>query len=233
MTVFDPAPRAADAGYGNFDLDDAPLVPLQAPKKRSKTRIMAGIGLVALSAMVGAYVFVASSPETTSVMVAAGELEVGEPITTGDLRVVEIGSADGLDAVSPDDQGVLIGLTPRSPIPDGTLLNLGFFVTAEEAIPDGKVIVGAVLSPGSAPLERLRIGDPVGLVAVVNSVGVSDAEPALLGQGDVWAIGPVGDGAGADAGDLWVSVLVDVEIQIQVAQAASSELLWVTAVRSS
>ena len=233
MTVFDPAPRAADASYGDFDLDDAPLVPLQAPKRRSKTRITTGVGLVALSAMVGAYAFVATSPETTRVMVASGELEVGEPITAGDLRVVEIGSADGLDAVSPDDQAALIGLTPRSPIPDGTVLNLGFFVTAEEAIPDGKVIVGAVLSPGSAPLERLRIGDSVGLVAVVNNVGVTDAVPELLGQGEVWAIGPVGDGAGAGAGDLWVSVLVDVEIQIQVAQAASAELLWVTAVRSS
>ena len=99
MTVFDPAPRAADAGYGDFDLDDAPLVPLQAPKRRSTTRIMAGVGLVALSAMVGAYAFVAASPETTRVMVSSGELEVGEPITAGDLRVVEIGSADGLDAV--------------------------------------------------------------------------------------------------------------------------------------
>lgn len=233
MTIFDPAPSAADARYEDFDLDDAPLVPLQAPKRRSAARIVAGVGLLALSALVGAYAFVAISPETTTVMVAAGELEVGEPITAGDLRVVEIGSADGLDAVSPDDQGVLIGLTARSPIPDGTVLNLGFFVTAEEAIPEGKAIVGAVLSPGSAPLERLRIGDPVGLVAVVNNVGLSDAEPELLGEGEVWAIGPTGGGAGANAGDLWVSVLVDVDIQIQVAQAASAEMLWVTAVRSS
>ena len=100
MTIFDPAPRAADARYEDFDLDDAPLVPLQAPKRRSTTRIVAGVGVLALSAMVGAYAFVATSPETTRAMVAAGELEVGEPITTGDLRVVEIGSASSMPTVA-------------------------------------------------------------------------------------------------------------------------------------
>ena len=46
----------------------------------------------------------------------------------------------------------------------------------------------------------------------------------------MWAIGPAGDGALDDG--LWVSVLVDVDMQIAVAQAASAEQLWVTAVRS-
>lgn len=227
MTVFDS--ERTDTAYGDFDLDDAPLVSLEPPRKRSSARLFAGIGLLALSALIGAYVFVATSPDTTSVMVSAGELEVGEPITAGDLRVVEIGSAEGLDVVSPEEQDALLGLTPRSPIPAGTVLNSGFFVTAEEAIPEGKVIVGAVLEPGSAPLQRLRIGDPVGLISVVANVGLSEATPTLLGEGEVWAIGPSDDSNGSK---LWVSVLVDADIQIQVAQAASSDQLWVTAVRS-
>lgn len=232
MAVLDPALPTTESAY-EFDLDEAPLVSLQPPRKRSTTRLAAGVGLVVLAALIGAYVFVAVSPDSTSVMVASGELAVGEPITAGDLRVVEIGSADGLDAVSPDDQSVLIGLTPRSPIPDGTVLNPAFFVTAEDAIPVGKVIVGAVLEPGSAPLKRLRIGDRVGLIAVVAGVGSGDAAPVLLGEGEVWAIGPAGSGTGSGAEDLWVSVLVDLEIQTQVAQAASTDQLWVTAVRAS
>jgi len=231
MTVFDPAPSAADA-YDDYDLDDAPLVPLQPPKRRSAGRLVAGIGLVALSAMIGAYVFVASSPETTKVMVADGELEPGEAVSAGDLRVVDIGETSGLDVVLPEEQDVLIGLTPRSLIPDGTVLNPSFFVTAEDVIPEGKVIVGAVLAPGSAPTDRLREGDPVGLVGVVASVGLNDATPVMLGEGEVWAIGPASDGTGADADELWVSVLVDESIQTEVAQAASTEQLWVTAVRS-
>lgn len=230
MTVFESATRRSPSSSDGFDLDDVPVVELGAPRRRSFTRLFAGVGLVALSAMVGAYLFVASSPETTRVMVADGELAVGVPIGAGDLRVVEIGSTDGLDVVSPEEQEVLFGLTPRSPIPDGTLLNRGFFVAAEEAIPVGKVVVGAVLGPGSAPLERLRVGDRVGLVGVVANVGLSEAVPELLGEGEVWAIGPVGDGALDDG--LWVSVLVDVDMQVAVAQAASADQLWVTAVRS-
>lgn len=230
MTMFDSATRDRTDRIDELDLDDVPVTELGAPKRRSVTRVLAGIGLLALSAMIGAYLFVASSPETTRVMVADGELAAGEPIGAGSLRVVEIGATDGLDVVSPEEQEVLFGLTPRSPIPDGTLLNPGLFVASDEAIPEGKVIVGVVLGPGSAPLERLRIGDPVGLVAVVSNVGLDDSAPELLGEGEVWAIGPADDGLGDDA--FWVSVLVDVEIQVAVAQAASADQLWVTAVRS-
>ena len=231
MTLYESATRRnVSDDLDEFDLDDVPVVELGSPKRRSTTRIVAGVGLLALSAMVGAYLFVASAPETTRVMVADGELVVGEPIGAGDLRVVEVGSTEGLDVVSPEEQEVLFGLMPRSPIPDGTLLNPGFFVAAEEAIPEGKVIVGAVLGPGSAPLERLRISDPVNLVAVVSNAGLGDATPELLGAGEVWSIGPVGDGVLDDG--LWVSVLVDAEMQVAVAQAASSDQLWVTAVRS-
>lgn len=227
MSVFDPAP-AVDDLYGDFDAgEDTPLVSLQPPKKRSVARVVAGVGVVALAALVGAYAFAASSPETTRVMVAAGDLAVGEPITAGDMRAVEIGSSSGLDAVSPDEQDALIGLTPRTGVPAGTVLNAGFFVAEEESIPAGKVIVGAVLDPGSTPTRTLRIGDPVGLIAVVANL-TADATPTLLGEGEVWAIGP----ASADADEVWVSVLIDEAMQIDVAQAASTSQLWVSAVRS-
>jgi hypothetical protein len=84
-----------------------------------------------------------------------------------------------------------------------------------------------VLDPGSTPTRTLRIGDPVGLIAVVANL-TADATPTLLGEGEVWAIGP----ASADADEVWVSVLIDEAMQIDVAQAASTSQLWVSAVRS-
>lgn len=225
MTMFDPVVEADP--YGGLEGDDVDAVSLAAPKRRSTARIVGGVGAIALAALLGAYAFAAASPETTRVMVADGDLVVGEPITAADLRTVEVGSADGLDAVSPDGQASLIGLTPRSRVPDGTVLNPGLFVTIEEAIPAGKVIVGAVLEPGSAPTRTLRVGDPVGLISVVQNEGPESA-PALIGDGEVWAIGAASD----NSDDVWVSVLVDEALQTTVAQAASSGRLWVSAVRS-
>lgn len=232
MTVFGQETGVPVDPYGEFDLGEAPVVALDAPKKRSSSRVIAGAGAVALAGLLGAYAFVASSPDSTTVMVAAGELEVGEPIEASDMRVVEVGSIDGVEVVTPETQGVLIGLTPRSPIPDGTVLNPGFFVTVDDAIPDGKVIVGAVVAPGAAATDRLRVGDPVGLIAVVSNL--SDTElPTVLGDGEVWAIGPASERNGAASDEMWVSVLIDQSIQAPVAQAASTNLLWVTAVRTN
>ncbi len=69
MSVFDPAPAVADP-YGDL-LDDEVLVSLEPPKKRGTARIVAGIGAVALAALVGAYAFAASSPETAAARISA------------------------------------------------------------------------------------------------------------------------------------------------------------------
>lgn len=218
--------------YAGYDIDDdlAP-VELGAPKKRSYSRVVVGFGAVALAALLGAYAFVAASPEATQVMVAANELRVGEPIVASDLRVADVGSVSQLDAVKAEDQAVLIGLTPRYPFPAGTVLNPSLFVQVDEAIPEGKVIVGAVLAPGSAPTE-LRVGDPVNLIGVTAGVVVGELGPVVLGAGEIWAVGPASTRNGAVSDDVLVSVLVDVGIQADVAQAASDDRLWLTAVRA-
>jgi hypothetical protein len=219
--------------YAGYDIDDdlAP-VELGAPKKRSYSRVVVGFGAVALAGLLGAYAFVAASPEATQVMVAANELRVGEPIVASDLRVADVGSVSQLDAVTAEDQAVLIGLTPRYPFPAGTVLNPSLFVQVDEAIPEGKVIVGAVLAPGSAPTELLRVGDPVNLIGVTAGVGTGEAGPVVLGAGEIWAVGPASERNGASSDDVLVSMLVDVGIQADVAQAASDDRLWLTAVRA-
>lgn len=233
MSSFEQLASDAVDPYEGYGLDDdASTVTLGAPKKRSYSRAIVGLGVVALAALLGAYAFIAASPETNQVMVASGDLRVGEPITAGDLRVADVGSVSDLDAVSPADQAVLIGLTPRYPFPDGTVLNPALFVQVDEAIPEGKVIVGAVLAPGSFPTERLRVGDPLNLVGVTSGTASAETGPVLLGVGEVWAVGPASERNGAASEDLFVSMLVDVAIQGDVAQAASQDLLWLTAVRA-
>ena len=94
------------------------------------------------------------------------------------------------------------------------------------------MIVGAVLAPGSAPTELLRVGDPVNLIGVTAGVGTGEAGPVVLGAGEIWAVGPASERNGASSDDVLVSMLVDVGIQADVAQAASDDRLWLTAVRA-
>ena len=202
---------------------DVPVVSTSPPKRRRPSWALGGAVMIVAAALLGAYVF---SVETSkvSVMVAAHDLEPGLPIGAGDLRVVQIGMTGELRAIQPDQQGLILGQTPRAAIPAGTVLNTGLFVAAGEAVPQGQVVVGASFAAGEVPTPRLRTGDLVQLLEVAPTAGgAADAaslDAVVLGAATVWAVTGSAD-PGASTSKVWVSLLVTVGLQTQVAQAAA------------
>ncbi|WP_158412188.1 SAF domain-containing protein [Ilumatobacter nonamiensis] len=208
---------------------DVPVASVSRPTQRRPTWVLFGALLVGLSAVIGAWVFTATS-ERMSVVTAARDIEPGEVLSSTDLRVIEIGRSGELRAVLSDQQDLVIGQAARGPIPAGTVLNSDLFASADEVIPSGSSVVGASLEPGAAPIADLRPGDRVNLLAVERSQGVPTADvqaaaptASVITPGTVWSVEPpVSASASAK---VWVAVAVPTESQGDVAQAAADGLL--------
>jgi Flp pilus assembly protein CpaB len=202
-----------------------PAMSLSRPTSRRPSWILTGGLLVGLAALVSAYVF-GSVTSTVSVMVAASDLDAGRPISRADLRVVEMGRVGGIRAIQPSDQDLIVGRAPRGPIPAGTVLNTDLFVDRSTVIPSGMAVVGAALGPGAAPSPALSAGDPVQVLGTVRVTGGDPQHHAaaeVLATGVVWSVEH--PQSAASSGRLWVSILIPVEAQTTVAQAAADDRL--------
>jgi len=199
-------------------------VSLASPKHRRPSWVVAGVVLVALAALIGAWVFAATS-ETMRVVVAARDVSPGEVIGATDVRVVELGRSGDVRAIEPDEQSLILGRAARGPIPSGTVLNTGLFADRAQVIPGGQVVIGASLAVGAAPTAGLAAGDRVDVVGVVKSNGAAGAtgEASVLTTGTVWSVEPPSTAGGSAA--WWVSLLISADSQTAVAQAAADGLL--------
>src|SRR3954454_22009605 len=125
-------------------------VSLASPRHRRPSWVVAGVVLVALAALIGAWVFAATS-DTMRVVVAARDVSPGEVIGATDVRVVELGRSGDVRAIEPDEQSLILGRAARGPIPAGTVLNTDLFADRAQVIPGGQVVIGASLAAGAAP----------------------------------------------------------------------------------
>ncbi len=178
--------------------------------------------MVGLSALLGAYVFGTIS-DTIQVTVADRDLDPGEAIGAEDLRVVEMGRTDEFRAIQPFQQDLIIGLAPLGPIPEGTMLNTGLFVSTASVVPAGKVVVGSSLSAGAVPTASLGAADKVVILAASpQAISGSDAQPSatVLGEATVWSVRGEASTTG-ESGRVWVALLIDESLQSEVAQAAA------------
>jgi Flp pilus assembly protein CpaB len=207
-------------------------VSLASPKHRRPSWVVAGVVLVAVAALLGAWVFAATS-DTMQVVVAARDLAPGEVLKAGDLRVVELGRSGSVRAVAPGQQGLIVGRAARGPIPAGTVLNTDLFADRAQVVPEGQVIVGAALSAGAAPTAGLAAGDRVDVLGVAKTNGGSAAAPTatVLTSGTVWSVEAPPAGGGSAA--WWVSLLIPEGSQTSVAQAAADGLLRLSLVAAS
>ena len=198
------------------------------PRKRRPTWMLLGVVLIGLAALLGAYIL-KSVTDQIRVTVAARDLEPGKPITAEDLQVVEIARSNGFRAIQPFQQTLILGRSPRGPIPRLTVLNTDLFVgKGESVIPPGQVVIGAQLEPGAAPSPTMRSGDAVDLIVTRKAATSADAatvQAAKIGSGIVWAVDRP---EGASASKFWVSILVPAELQMPVAQAAADNTLRLT-----
>ncbi|MAT03629.1 MAG: hypothetical protein CL424_01085 [Acidimicrobiaceae bacterium] len=194
------------------------------PTRRRPSWVLLGSLLVALAALLGAWVFAATS-EQVSVMVAARDIQPGEVIGESDMQVVQIGASSELRAVDSTLQDLILGTSARGPIPRGTVLNTDLFTEQNGAIPGGMVVVGAALDPGAVPSSEMRAGDEVNVLAAQRTTaGQTDQadtpKATLLASGTVWSVEPTGSASG-----LWVSLMVPASAEGAVAQVAADGLL--------
>ena len=214
-----PIPASSNGHVAPSRSDGArSVVSLAAPRRRRPSWVLFGVVLVGVAALLGAWVFTATS-QRMSVVVAAHDVAPGDVISGSDLRVVEMGRAGGLRAILSSQQSLIVGRAARGPIPAGTVLNTGLFADRDGVIPAGQVVVGAALEPGAAPVAHLAPGDRVDVLGVVKSTGTPTAAASLLTSGSVWSVGPATSGSASAR--VWVALLIPADAQATVAQAAA------------
>lgn len=214
MTTAVPAPPRARTNGHSKD----PSLRVVGTRSRRVPWIALGVVLVIAGALTFGLV-VQSAGNRTPVLVAARDIEAGQVIAAGDVRVVDA-AIDGAAAVLPASRrGVLVGQTAATHIPTGSLLNGGQF-TSGGRIAAGEVVLGALLGPGALPVADLRAGDRVTLLEAQDpdQRGFGDADP--LGEATVYRISP-----GSQPGTQFVSLVIDDGIAQRVTDAAAAQRL--------
>ena len=165
------------------------------------------------------------SGSRVEVLVARGDIALGQEITRADLTTARV-AADGGDTIDAAAIGNFIGTRAASSIPQGTLLNGRMFL-AGDVVPAGAQVVGVVVDITRRTTERLSPGDVVQLVYVSGS---GDGQNAAASPGDavVKAARVVDVGNGGGSGLLSVSVLVPDADAGLVADLASGNSLAMT-----
>lgn len=209
--------------------DEVPArVRLTDTPRRKPSMMVAGGLLVAVAAIIGAWLF-ASVSSTVSIMVLTHDVEAGDVLVAADLRVIEGGNLVGARAIQPGQQNLIVGQAALGPMPAGTVVSTGLFTDRSMVVPAGMAVVGADLEAGAAPPGALIPGDSIALLAANQASVVSEStgDAVVIATGTIWAIESTD---GAYAGGQVIAVLVPIADQGVVAQAASDGLLRITLV---
>ncbi len=190
-------------------------------RRRRPSLVLIGLLCIAGAALGGALLY-GSVTSTTLVLAADRDLPAGHVVTPADLRAVELSGLTDVATIAVDDQALILGQEARGPVPAGTVLNTEMFGDQGSAIPAGMAVVGAALDPGAAPGPSLRAGDRVQVLAITNGLSgldlPADAEATVVTAASVWSVEAPEGGLG---GSYVVSLLVPIEAQTVVAQAAA------------
>jgi hypothetical protein len=195
-------------------------------RHRNPGWLLAGVLLVLVSAIGGVLLF-ASADERHGVLVAAADIEVGQPLQRSHLRVVQMSSATGVATLGTGDAAGLIGQIPLGRIPTGTVLNASMFNSSSPLGAD-EMVFGAALDPGEAPLSGITVGSAVRLLAAPRAVAGAARDAAasppvavVIGDGVVW------DHEALGSGKIWLSVRTTVDVGLVASKAAQDDELRV------
>ena len=106
-----------------------------------------------------------SNDDRTEVLVAAADLEPGQPLERSDLRIQRVALDGGVASIDPSDAPELVGRITVGQVPAGTMLAPGMFAD-DAALGADEMVVGAALDPGEAPLSGMQVGAPVELLVL-------------------------------------------------------------------
>lgn len=195
-------------------------------RHRNPGWLLAGVLLVLVSAIGGVLLF-ASADDRHAVLVAAADIEVGQPVQRSHLRVVQMSSAADVATLGTDDAAALIGQIPIGRIPAGTVLNSSMFDSSSPLGAD-EMVFGAALDPGEAPLSGVTVGTSVRLLAAPRAVAGAERDAAssppsavVIGDGVVW------DHEALGSGKVWLSVRTTIDVGLIASKAAQDDELRV------
>lgn len=176
-----------------------------------------GVVLVVAGALVFG-LMIQSAGDRSSVVVAARDINPGQVIEAGDLRIVDAAIDGAATTIPASRRSELIGQTATSRIPAGSLVSPGQFSTGSGLEP-GRVVVGTLLGPGGLPVPNLRVGDRVRLLeARETERSTTETEP--LGEASVFLVTP-----GSQPGTQFVSLVVEAALEQRVIDAAAAQRL--------
>jgi hypothetical protein len=198
-------------------------------RHRNPGWLLAGVLLVLVSAIGGVLLF-ASADDRHAVLVAAADIELGQPVQRSDLRVVQMSSAAGVATLGNADAGDLIGQVAIGRIPAGTVLNPSMF-DSSSPLAAGEMVFGAALDPGEAPLSTVAVGTAVRLLAAPRAIaGATRDDAAAPPPAVVIGDGVVGDHEALGSGKVWLSIRTTVEVGLVASKAAQDDELRVVVI---
>lgn len=189
----------------------------RATRARTQRRLpvmLLGLIVIAGGAL-GVALWSQQQSQRTPVLVTDRALAPGEVVGISDFRSVPVAVGDVV-VVPESALESLAGRTVVIPVTEGQLVSSSMFGDPTEIVPEGSVLVGAVLDPGRFPPSGLRAGDTVDLVHTQ-----TDAEAEVIGSAEVFFVEVLE--VGSAAGDVAVSlVVVDGPGVVRVSAAAAA-----------
>lgn len=170
--------------------------------------------LVALGAL-GSALVVYRSGHRTDVLVAKGDIQVGQRVSASDFETTRVAS-DGGNVIAASAVSQLDGWHAVTTIPAGTLVNGNMFQKGG-LIPSDGVKVGVTLTQDQRPAEGVQIGDVVRAYAVstTGTSGNVGTSQELVPAARVVSVSDPGSG-----GTLTVTLLVTQKTAPQLIEAA-------------
>lgn len=196
---------------------------LPAPVRDRRPALAALALLLVLGGALTSALIAYRSGDRVDVLVARGDIEVGEVLSDADLGTARV-AADGASTIATERAASFVGRSVATTrIPAGTLLTPRMFLSEATAVPAGAQVVGVVLTATQRPAVELRTNDVVRVFLVPRETGDG-------GQGTVLATAvKVAEAPGGGAGDtVRLSLLVPDAAATGVVTAAATGSLAVT-----
>lgn len=187
--------------------------------------------ILVVGSMLGGLLLFDSVTTTTRVLVAAEDLNRGQVLTVGDVRVAEVAVPPDVLALELDDQSFLGGESADQPVrvlkgfvPGGSILTKEHFIEQGEVLSFGQALAGVRLETGQYP-STLKVGDTVEIFSA--SPRNAEAEAVYIGRAEVFTVWQaVSEDDRTE--DLIADLLISVDLEAAVLQAQSEGMLLLT-----
>jgi hypothetical protein len=213
----------------------APAPPVPALPRRRRWGLLALGGLLVVVCAVVAYLLVVTAGTTRPYLAVTHKVSYGAVLQPGDLTVVRVNPAAGLDPIPAAQRSQVVGKHAAADLYPGTLLTRDQLSTSSIPAP-GQQLVGIELKPGQVPARPLRPGDPVVLVVVapadLSGVPAPQTSTSTNSQPVTITATVAGTGATEDNGNLRVDVAVSqADGPTVAAMAAAGRIVLVLSTR--